>query len=137
VVPHLLARDVKRLRRAARNNARADDPHQHDQALHEVRKKAKRLRYAAESAVPVLPRAGRLAASAKRVQEALGEHQDTVVARRKLREYGARTHLTGENGFTFGRLHALEQARAHDAEQRFEKAWARLTRKKATRLLRR
>ena len=84
-----------------------------------------------QSAVPVFPdRAKKLRDRAKAVQEALGEHQDTVVARHQLREYGAQTHLNGENGFTFGRLHALEQARADDAEHRFEEAWDRFPPKK-------
>ena len=134
IVPGLLQRDAKRLRRAVREIARADSPHDHDLALHEARKKAKRLRYAAESAVPVFPdRAKKLRDRAKAVQEALGEHQDTVVARHQLREYGAQTHLSGENGFTFGRLHALEQARADDAEHRFEEAWDRFPPKKLSR----
>jgi CHAD domain-containing protein len=137
VVPDLLQRDAKRLRRAVREVARADSPHDHDLALHEARKKAKRLRYAAESAVPVFPdRAQRLRDRAKAVQEALGEHQDTVVARQQLREYAARTHLTGENGFTFGRLHALEQVRADDAERRFEEAWDSFPSKKLSRWVR-
>ncbi len=130
VVPRLLRRDAKRLRRAVRQVDRAGSPHEHDLALHEARKKAKRLRYAAESAVPVFPhRAKLLRDRAKAVQEALGEHQDTVLARHQLREFAARTHLSGENGFTFGRLHALEQARAEDAERRFTKAWHRFPRK--------
>jgi CHAD domain-containing protein len=130
LLPGLLHRDTKRLRRAVRRVARADDSHEHDLALHEARKKAKRLRYAAESAIPVFPKkAKKLAVAAKRVQETLGEHQDAVVARLKLREYGAQTHLSGENGFTFGRLHALEQARADDAERRFEDAWDRMPNK--------
>jgi CHAD domain-containing protein len=134
VVPGLLQRDAKRLRRAVREIGRADGPHDHDLALHEARKKAKRLRYAAESAVPVFPdRAKKLRDRAKAVQEALGEHQDTVVARHQLRVYAAQTHLTGENGFTFGRLHALEQVRADDAERRFEEAWDRFPPKKLSR----
>jgi CHAD domain-containing protein len=137
VVPGLLQRDAKRLRRAVRGIGRADSPHDHDLALHEARKKAKRLRYAAESAVPVFPdRARKLRDRAKAVQEALGEHQDTVVARHQLREYGAQTHLNGENGFTFGRLHALEQARAEDAERRFTEAWDRIPRTKLRRWIR-
>jgi CHAD domain-containing protein len=134
VVPHVLGRDSKRLRRAVRRIAGVKDPGERDQALHEARKKAKRLRYAAESAVPVFPgKAGKLAAAAKRVQEALGEHQDAVVSRSRLREYGVRAHLSGENGFTFGRLHALEQARADDAVRRFESAWGDLERHKPER----
>jgi CHAD domain-containing protein len=126
VLPRLLRRDAKRLRRAVAEITSAADRHQRDLALHEARKKAKRVRYAAESAIPVFPgEAKKLATSAKRVQRALGEHQDSVVARSKLREYGAQTHLSGENGFTFGRLHGLEQARADDAEREFEAAWRR------------
>lgn len=133
VLPGLLQREVRRLRRAI--DAAADAaPADRDARLHEARKKAKRLRYAAESAVPVLgKRARRLALSAKEVQQALGEHQDSVVSRRLLREYGARTHLSGENGFTFGRLHALEEVRAAAAVRDFEAAWARLPKKKVRR----
>ena len=43
---------------------------------------------------------------------ALGEFQDSVVARSRLREVGLQAHLSGENAFTYGRLHALEQQRA-------------------------
>jgi CHAD domain-containing protein len=124
VMPGLLARDVKRLRRAVRG-IDAADPTERDAAFHEARKKAKRLRYAADSATPVLgKRARSLAADAKKLQEALGIHQDTVVARGRLRDYGIQAHLDGQNGFTFGRLHALEQARAERAEADFAALWA-------------
>ena len=127
VLPGLLRRDAKRLRRAVKSVGKAND-RERDLALHEVRKKAKRLRYAAESSVPVLgKRAKALRASAKTVQQALGEHQDTVMSRQKLRELGARSHLGGQNGFTFGRLHGLEQARADAAVRRFEGAWKSVT----------
>ena len=124
VLPRLLQRDAKRLRRRVRAAARAEPGQARDLALHEARKKAKRLRYAAESAVPVLgKRSRRLAASVKRVQQALGAHQDTVMTRQVLREYGVRAYLSGENGFTFGRLHALEEARSEVARRDFEAAW--------------
>jgi CHAD domain-containing protein len=127
VLPRLLKRDAKRLRHAVDEIARTETPQQHDVALHEARKKAKRLRYGAESAVPVFGgRAKALAASTKKVQQRLGEHQDTVMSRTTLREYGVRAHLNGENGFTFGRLHALEQTRADQTEREFEEAWAAL-----------
>jgi len=130
VLPRLLQRDAKRLRRAVTAIAHADSGHERDLALHEARKKAKRLRYAAESTVPVLgKRAKRLAASVKKVQQALGAHQDTVMTRQVLREYGVRAYLSGENGFTFGRLHALEEARAESARRDFEAAWEDVPRK--------
>lgn len=131
VLPGLLSRDAKRLRRAVREVKSLNDPAERGLALHEARKKAKRLRYAAESAIPALDGPAKdYAARAKKVQKALGVHQDSVVTRRLLREYGVAAHLTGENAFTFGRLHGLEQARAERAERAFWKAWKALPHKK-------
>jgi CHAD domain-containing protein len=131
VLPRLLARDAKRLRRAVREVKAADRSQERDLALHEARKKAKRLRYAAESAIPVFDgRAKDYGRRAKRIQKALGVHQDSVLARRALREYGVAAHLAGENAFTFGRLHGLEQARAVDAERAFRRAWQALPHRK-------
>ena len=136
VVRSLLRRDAKRLRRAVKDVDRVSSPAERDLALHEARKKAKRLRYAAESAVPVLGSgAERYAAAAKRVQDALGEHQDTVVARQWLRDIAAVARLAGEDTFGYGRLHALEQQRAAVAEADFATAWKALDRKKLRRLL--
>jgi CHAD domain-containing protein len=94
------------------------------------------LRYAAESAVPAFGgRAKELALRAERVQEVLGEHQDTVVARQTLRELGAQAYLHDENGFTFGRLHALEQARAAELMARYPAELDRLPTRRLDRWL--
>jgi CHAD domain-containing protein len=131
VLPRLLRRDLKRLRSRRRAVDRATTADERGHALHEVRKAAKRLRYAAESAQPVLGEpAARLAGQAEAVQELLGEHQDTVVGRELLRELGARAHVAGENGFTFGRLHALEQVRAEQLEAAYPDVVGRLPDKK-------
>lgn len=115
VLPRLLARDRKRLMRRDKRVRGAQTHAARDAALHEVRKAAKRLRYAGESAKPVLGHdASQLASRAEDIQEVLGELQDTVVSRTTLREIGMRAHLSGENGFTFGLLYALEQSRAED-----------------------
>ena len=136
-LPRLLHRDARRLRRAVERVAASADPRQHDAALHEARKKAKRLRYAAESAVPVFGRrAETLAGVSKEVQQTLGQHQDAVVARARLREYGVQAHLSGENGFTFGRLHGLEQARADQSEREFESAWRAMPARRLDRWIR-
>lgn len=128
-LPRLLERDLERLRRRAEAAAAAVEagaPNR-DPALHETRKAAKRLRYAAESATPTLgKRAKTLAKRAKRIQEVLGEHQDTVVARVTLRELGAKAYLEHENGFTFGRLHALEEARAERLVEQYPSTLDRL-----------
>ncbi|MGH3760038.1 CHAD domain-containing protein [Actinophytocola sp.] len=120
-----LPKHVRRAyRRTARTVAKLDGG---DEALHEVRKAAKRLRYAAEVAVPALgAKADRTRERARLVTRILGEHQDTVVVRPLLRELGAQAHGAGENGFTFGLLHERQHARARDAGRRFTEAWARL-----------
>lgn len=122
--PRLLERDAKRLRRAVRAVDQASDAHARDLAFHEARKKAKRLRYAAQAAAPVLGGPSkRLAKAAKGVQTALGDRQDSVVARELLRDLAAQSYLHGENGFTFGRLHARVEQQGREAERRFAALW--------------
>ena len=126
-LPKLLERDARRLRRAAKAARRTPGGAARDEPLHEVRKKAKRLRYAAESATPVLgKRAQRLARRAKKVQDALGARQDTVASRAWLQDLAARADGDATIGFGAGRLHAREEQRAEEAEGGYEKAWARL-----------
>ena len=86
-----------------------------DELMHRARKAGKRHRYAVELAAPVLgKRADAIVASRKEFQELLGEHQDSVVAEGMLRELGVLAGTSGENGFTWGLLHARE----HEAAQR-------------------
>jgi hypothetical protein len=59
----------------------------------------------------------------KAVQEVLGEHQDSVVARTELAALGVAAHAVGHDGFTYGRLHALEQAAAARSLEGFDEAW--------------
>lgn len=126
-LPLRLKAEIKRVRGRARTARSARDHAQQDVAMHDIRKAAKRLRYAAEAAQPAVGKAAkRLAQRAKDAQQLLGEHQDTVVARGVLREIGIRAHLSGENGFTFGRLHALEEARAGELERRYPAVVSRL-----------
>jgi CHAD domain-containing protein len=126
-LPDLLGGELDRIRRRARA---VDDPGaaHPDEALHDVRKAAKRLRYAADSAVPVLGRpAELLGADARTLQDLLGEHQDTAVARRTLRDLGLSARPAHETGFTLGRFHALEQARAQRLLDDYPAALRRLT----------
>jgi CHAD domain-containing protein len=69
------------------------------------------------------------------VQEALGEHQDSVLTRQRLRELALSTSST-ETAFLYGRLHALEEARAEQFEHRFEDAWKAAGRRPLHRWLR-
>ncbi|WP_104192881.1 CYTH and CHAD domain-containing protein [Cryobacterium sp. Y82] len=127
VVPGLIVKEWKKLRRAVRRAATTVPGPARDLALHAARKRAKRLRYAAETAHPLSPkRAARVRRFAQKLQTILGDQHDSVIAReRLLRLGGVDTYLRGENTFSYGRLHALEQQKAADAEALFWKTWSR------------
>ena len=131
-VPALVRRQVRRVRRAAAAvDATGGD---REQALHDVRKAAKRARYAAESVIPVVGKhATRLAGRMEDLQDLLGEHQDAVTARTLHRALGAAAHSAGENGFTFGMFRAEEDAAARAARTRYPDALRRATASKVTR----
>jgi CHAD domain-containing protein len=71
-------------------------------------------------AAPVLGKpAQRVVKRAKKVQTVLGHRQDTVITREQCRSVGLAAFAAGENAWTYGRLHALEEARAARAEAAF------------------
>ena len=123
-----IRREHQRVERlAAEARSVQDHREDHDTRLHEVRKSAKRARYAGESVKPVFGKdAKRFATAMESIQEALGDHQDTVVLRQLLRDLAAKAHASGDDGFTYGRLHALAEARAEQDEADFEAAWLAL-----------
>lgn len=126
-IGELLSHDYRRMRKAVRRSEAAPTVAERDHELHEVRKAAKRLRYAAESAVPVLGHhAATLAARAEEVQEILGEHQDSVVSRELLHRLALEVYAEGGNPFTYGRLHAAEEARGNAARETFYELWPTL-----------
>ena len=123
VLRRVLARTAKRLRRAVDAAQDVDHP----EALHDVRKAAKRVRYTAEAAVPVLGRpVAELVGALKGVQEVLGDRQDTFITRPLCTRLGLQAFAAGENAWTWGRLHALEQARGEQAEREFWRRWPQL-----------
>jgi CHAD domain-containing protein len=127
-LPRLLRKDLRRLRRASEAaDATFEDhdaPHQHDVALHEIRKSAKRLRHACEVAAPVLGKdADRLRVAAKRLQAVLGAHHDTVVTRAALVRLAGRADLHPGTAFTLGRLHAREAEEAEHLDHAYIAAW--------------
>lgn len=92
----------------------AIEPGADDELLHRARKTGKRFRYVAELATPVVgDEATAKVKRAKKLQELLGEHQDSVVSVETLRRLGARAGTKpGSNGFTYGVLLAMELQRA-------------------------
>ncbi|OFE15655.1 hypothetical protein BA895_22085 [Humibacillus sp. DSM 29435] len=121
-------RDLARLlARAEHTTAEMDEPARVE-SLHEVRKAAKRLRYAAEAARPVTgKRVRRVGKTAKQLQKVLGEHHDTWMTREVLASNAARSDERGDSSFTIGRLHGLEQARAEHLERRAQVVLTTLT----------
>ncbi|MET7453309.1 CYTH and CHAD domain-containing protein [Streptomyces sp. NPDC005574] len=99
-----------------------------DVAVHEARKQAKRTRYAAEAAAPALgATASALAKDMKSLQGLLGDHQDSVMVRRTLREISAVAHAAGESSFTYGLLYGREEQRAAAVEAALPGAWRAIT----------
>lgn len=131
VLPSMVARACRRFDKAVAAADAATDSEERDVLLHEVRKAAKRARYAAESVAPVFGKpAGRLGKRMEKVQEVLGEHQDSVVTRQVLRELGVAAHGAGENGFSFGLMHGVERARGEAAKRAYRPALRAASRKR-------
>ena len=108
-------RSARRLRRALAAVPAAGD---RDAAIHEARKAAKRARYAAEAAVPALGRmASRQAAEVKELQQLLGDHHDSVVARAVLLDLAAKARAAGEDTFTYGLMHQRQACQAAAMER--------------------
>ncbi|PJN38830.1 metal-binding protein [Streptomyces sp. CB02959] len=131
VVAGAVRKDYRRLARRIEDALGTPAGPARDEALHSARKAAKRTRYAAEAAVPALGRpAAKFTRRTKQVQQLLGDHQDSVVARAALRELAAQAHRAGESGFTFGLLYGREEARAAHCERELPALWAEVSRRR-------
>lgn len=128
-VPPLVRSDAARLERRVARVAAAVESVEHDDAMHEVRKAAKRLRYACESVEPVYGDAAiRAVEVASRITKALGERQDTVVSRLVVRGLAASAAAAEESTVTYEQLEAREASRASECEAAFGDAWAQASR---------
>jgi CHAD domain-containing protein len=120
VLPGLVAKPWRALRQEV--DALGDEPE--DAALHEVRKGAKQVRYATETVTPVVGRPARKAAKGvRRVQDVLGDHQDTVVAEEWLRTALATDEITAPEAFALGLLVAGERARRAELRAAWPETW--------------
>ena len=125
VLARPVRRAARRLQRAlaavpAAEDAGAEDASavDRDAALHEARKAAKRARYAAETALPALGgKARRQAARAKKLQELLGDHHDSVVARTVLLGLADHARAAAEDTFTYGVMHERQACQAAQVER--------------------
>jgi CHAD domain-containing protein len=134
LVPALVGQAARRVERAAQAVADDGTGQTRNTGLHEVRKCAKRARYAAESAVPVAGQdATRLVERMKSLQEVLGEHQDSVAAQGLLLKLMMASDQSGDYDLAFGQLYAEESGRAHDARRAYKAALRRASAEKARR----
>src|SRR5690606_17114816 len=105
VLTRAVRKDLDKLSGLVTTTLELPPGHDRDLALHDARKKTKRTRYAAEAAVPALGGTAKdLVKVMKSLQELLGDHQDSVMARHTLRELAAVAHAAGEDTFTYGVL---------------------------------
>ena len=98
-----------------------------DDELHAARIRVKRARYAAELAQHELGRSGeRFVDAAKKLQDILGEHQDSVVAETRVRAWG-RERADAERAVAA--LVDQERIRRKKARRAWPEAWERLERR--------
>jgi len=129
VLPKLVHRSYTVVRRLVEEAGAHPAGEEREELLHDARKAAKAARYAGESVSPVFGAdATRFAEAMEAVQEALGEHQDSVLLRAELRTL-ALSATSVEAAFLYGRLHALEEAQAGHFEDHFAAAWKAAGRK--------
>jgi CHAD domain-containing protein len=122
VLPKLVERPWKKLRKAV--DSLPDDAA--DDALHKIRIKAKRCRYAAEAIAPVFGKpVVRFAKRVEALQTVLGELHDAVVAEKRLRQIKGETHA-----FVAGGLAAIEAQAANKVRDSWRKAWKKASKKK-------
>jgi CHAD domain-containing protein len=100
-----------------------------DEALHAVRIRAKRCRYAAEASVPAFgKKARRFGEAMADVQEVLGEHHDAVVSGAWLAKTAQ--ECTSGQAYALGRLAQIEHLAALDARDEFFELWPDASRKR-------
>ena len=126
ILPALVHKPWKKLKRAV--DALGDDPA--DEALHEVRIMAKRLRYAAEAVAGVVGKPARsLATAVAEVQGVLGDMQDAVVAEAWLRRQAATNSSTGQ-AMVAGELVTVQRQQQAICRKGWNAPWKAASRKR-------
>ncbi|MBD0324264.1 MAG: CHAD domain-containing protein, partial [Aldersonia sp.] len=124
---HALTTEYRRVRRDVRTEFAASTEHRIE-ALHDVRKAAKRLRYAAEAATPVLGESADVVAKdAKALQSVLGNHRDAVESQQAILDAAESARAAGEDVFGYGLLYMAEEQAARAAIAGYQPALDTLT----------
>jgi len=114
---------IERAWRKLRRQVRDAGPQPSDTDLHQIRIRAKQLRYAAEASAPVLGRqVARLADAAADLQSVLGDHHDAAVAEDWIRQATVRVRGKGRL-LVAGELIGFERVDAAEARAQWPRAW--------------
>ena len=113
----------RRVHKAAKRARTGRGREDRDEALHRIRKGAKRLRYTAAATGE-----GKVSDRAKTIQTLLGDHQDSVVSRTHLSHQAEAAHAAGEDTFTYGLLYQLEDDLAQRSREQLDDALKKLDR---------
>jgi CHAD domain-containing protein len=119
--------------RALRRQVHKAGPEPTDRQLHRIRIKAKQLRYAAETASPVLGKpATRIAKAAEQLQTLLGAHHDAVTAEAWLGSQSGTgsppppSTLPAPTAFEAGRLAAEQRQRQDELRRGWPGKWKKV-----------
>jgi CHAD domain-containing protein len=133
-LPPLIAAAWQKLKKGGRGLEAASP----DADFHQVRKLAKRARYAAELIAPALGsrthrRAKRFIRLTTQLQDMLGEHQDAIVAATELQRFLARNPHDLKLAHRIHDVLETEHQAAQAASAKFFDVWKKLDRKKSLR----
>ena len=133
-LPTVAAAAWRRLKKQGRGLRSSDA----DAEFHELRKRAKRVRYTAELIAPIMGRRAARAAGGfirllTEIQDTLGEHQDAVVAAGEIEQVLADHAHDPAFVQAANSLLASQHDKAHAARESFFKVWDKLDRKKTRR----
>ena len=106
-----------------------------DEVLHDIRIKAKKVRYAAEAVAPSLGKKTRkdLVAFAEKIaelQDVLGAHQDAAVAMSTIQDAIRKNKEDADFVFAAGRLFEREVGKAKTSRKELKTTWGKIDRKK-------
>jgi CHAD domain-containing protein len=123
IAAKVVEKSARRLRRSHKAAAHARRGTAHENALHQVRKDAKRLRHVAESAGLVHGgRARKVAKAAHRQQRILGDYHDAVIARNLLQTLEAGHGLPDATAEALAALRTRQTDLMDAAEAKYRKA---------------
>ncbi|MCE5291496.1 MAG: CYTH and CHAD domain-containing protein [Nocardiaceae bacterium] len=119
-----LARIRHRVHKRVANVSRTSDQRERETAAHRARKGVKLMRYAFEVTRPLAEHSADVAiAGLGELQGILGEHQDSVVARKELLALRRAAEVAGEDAFVYGVMYQREDDIAADLLARLPHAW--------------